>query len=141
MAQGGVDLGPRRSQELRVRPELQNDGLRALEEAWDDFLIEAFSCQVWLFSVLLGRLQVVPGGVELRSRRSQDFRGSPELQNGGLRALEEAWIRTSSLRHFPVKSGCFLCFWGVSRWLQEVSRCVQGGLRRSEEAQSFRTVA
>ena len=60
----------------------------------DDFLIEAFSCQVWLFSVLLGRLQVVPGGVELRPRRSQEVRGSPELQNGGLRALEEAWMTT-----------------------------------------------
>ena len=43
------------------------------------------------FSVLLGRLQVVPGGVELRPRRSLEVRGSPELQNGGLRALEEAW--------------------------------------------------
>ena len=31
-----------------------------------------FSCQVWLFSVLLGRLQV-PGGVELRPRRSQEI--------------------------------------------------------------------
>jgi len=41
--------------------ELQNGGLRALEEALDDFLLEAFSCQVWSFSVLLGRLQVVPG--------------------------------------------------------------------------------
>ena len=61
----------------------------------DDFLIEAFSFQVWSFSVLLGRLQVAPGGVELRPRRSQEFRGSPELQNGGLRALEEAWITTS----------------------------------------------
>ena len=60
----------------------------------DDFLIEAFSCQVWSFSVLLGRLQVAPGGVELRPRRSLEVRGSPELQNGGLRALEEAWMMT-----------------------------------------------
>ena len=53
--------------------------------------LEAFSCQVWSFSVLLGRLLVAPGGVELRPWRSEEVRGSPELQNGGLRALEEAW--------------------------------------------------
>ena len=53
------------------------------------FLIEAFSCQVWSFSVLLGRLQVFPGGVE--PRRSLEVRGRPELQNSGLRAFEEAW--------------------------------------------------
>ena len=57
----------------------------------DDFLIEAFSCQVWSSAVLLGRLQVPPGDVGLRPRRSQEFRGSPDFQNGGLRALEEAW--------------------------------------------------
>ena len=39
----------------------------------------------------LGRLKVAPDRVELRPRRSQEVRGSPELQNGGLRALEEAW--------------------------------------------------
>ena len=106
MAPGGVELRPRRSQEVRRSPELQNSGLRALEEAWDDLLleafscqvwsfsmhqVEAFSCQVWSFSVLLGRLQVAPGGVELRPRRSLEVRGSPGLQNGGLRALGEAW--------------------------------------------------
>ena len=48
---------------------LQNGGLRALEEAWDNSLLEAFFCQVWLFSVLLGRLWVAPGGVDLRSWR------------------------------------------------------------------------
>ena len=57
----------------------------------DDFLIEAFSCQVWSFSVLRGRVQMAPEGVELRPRRSLEVRGSPKLQNGGLRALEEAW--------------------------------------------------
>ena len=56
----------------------------------DDFQVEAFFCHVWSFSVLLGRLQVAPGGVELRSRRSLEIRGSPELKNGGLRALGEA---------------------------------------------------
>ena len=34
-------------------------------------------------------------GVELRPRRSQDVRGSPQLQKGGLRALGEAWMTTS----------------------------------------------
>jgi len=56
----------------------------------DDFLIEALSCQDWSFAVLLGRYQVAPGGIELGPRRSQEGRGSPELQNGSLRALEEA---------------------------------------------------
>ena len=65
----GVELRPWRSSDVRGSPELQNGGLRALEEAWDDFLLEAFSCQVWSFSVLLGRFQVAPGDVELRPRR------------------------------------------------------------------------
>ena len=38
-----------------------------------------------LFAVLLGRLQVAPGGIELSPRRSAEIRGSSEL--GGLRAL------------------------------------------------------
>ena len=74
----GVELRPWRSLQVRGSPELQNGRLRALEEAWDDFLLKAFSCQVWLFSVSLGRLQVVPGGVEVRPRRSQEVKGSPE---------------------------------------------------------------
>ena len=61
MAPGGVELRPRRSLEVRGRLELQNGGLRALGEAWDDFLIEAACCQVWSGSVLLGRLQVAHG--------------------------------------------------------------------------------
>ena len=91
VAPGSVELRPRRSQEVKGSPELQNPGLRALEEAWDDSLLEAFFCQVWSFSLLLGRLWAAPGGVGLRPWRSQEVRGSPELQNGGLRALEEAW--------------------------------------------------
>ena len=62
VAPGGVELRPRRSQEVRGSPELQNGGLRVLEEAWDDFLLEALSCQVCSFSVLLGRLKLVPEG-------------------------------------------------------------------------------
>ena len=39
-----------------------------------------------------GHLVVLcPGASELRPWRSQEVKGSPELQNGGLRALEEAW--------------------------------------------------
>ena len=53
---GGVDLRSWNSQEVKGSPELQNGGLRALEEAWDDFLLEAFFCQVWSFSVLLRRI-------------------------------------------------------------------------------------
>ena len=85
MTPGGVQLRPRRSQEVRGSPEFQNGGVRALEEAWDDFLLEAFSCQVWSFSVLWARVQVAPEGVELRPRRSLEVRGTPEFQNGGLR--------------------------------------------------------
>ena len=46
---------------MKGNPELQNGGLRALGEAWDDFLLEAFFCQVWSFSVFLGRVWVAPG--------------------------------------------------------------------------------
>ena len=70
MAPGGIELRRWRSLEVRGSPELQNGGLRALEEAWDDFLLEAFSCQVWSFSVLLGRVQVCEletGGCRLRA--------------------------------------------------------------------------
>ena len=55
---------------------------------------------------------MAPGGVEQRPRRSQEVEGSLELQNGGLRALEEAWMMTFCLRHFSVKSGRLLCFRG-----------------------------
>ena len=49
--------------------ELQNGGLRALEDAWNDFEIEAFSVKSGRFLVLR-RLQVTPGGVELCPKRS-----------------------------------------------------------------------
>ena len=91
---------------------------------------------------------MTPGGVKLRLRRSQEVRGSLELHNGGLRALEEAWMTTSRLRHFPVKCGRFMCLFGrVQGWLREVwqgrgqSKEVQGslelqngGLRALEDA-------
>jgi hypothetical protein len=40
-----------------------------------------------------GRLQVAQGGVKLRPRRSLEVRGSPELKDGGLRALGEALMK------------------------------------------------
>ena len=91
VAPGDVELHSPRSLEFRGSQELLNSGLRPLEEAWDDFLLKVFSCQVWSFFLLLERLHVAPGAVELRPRTSLEVRGSPELQNGGLRALEEAW--------------------------------------------------
>ena len=106
----------------------------------DDFLLETFSCQVWVFFCVSGAFQVAPGGVQLGPRRSQEVRGSLELQNGGLRALGEAWMMTFCLRRFPVKCGSFSVCLGRSRWLQEVSSWVQGGPRRSGEAQSPKKV-
>jgi hypothetical protein len=81
----------------------------------------------WLkhVSVKSGRLlcfrgvRVATGGVKLSPWRSQELRGSPELQKGGLRALEEAWMTISGLRRFSVKSGLFL------------SRASPGSSRRS----------
>ena len=64
---------------MKGSPELQKGGLRALEEALDDFLLEAFFCQVCSFSVFLGRLWVASGGVELRSWRFQEVTGSLQL--------------------------------------------------------------
>ena len=136
----GVELRPRRSLEVKGSPELQNGGLRALEEARDDFLLETFSCQVCSFFVLLGRLKLAPGGVALRPWRSLEVRGSPELQNGGLRALEEAWV-DFLLEAFSCQVCSFLWFWGVSSWFQKVLSCVPGGLWRSGEGQSSRTLA
>ena len=54
---------------------------------------------------------MVPGTVQLLPKKSQDVRGSLDLQHGSLRALEEVWMTTFSLRHFPVKSGRFLLLW------------------------------
>ena len=70
--------------------ELQKGGLRALEETWDDLLITHFPVKSYRLLFFWG-VSVAPGGVKLRLRRSQEVIGSPELQNGGLRALEEAW--------------------------------------------------
>ena len=49
-------------------------------------------------------------GVKLGPPSSQEVRRSPELQNGGLRAPEEAWMTTSLLKYVLDKSGLVLCF-------------------------------
>ena len=61
---------------------------------------------------------MVPGGVEQRPRRSQEVKGSLELQNGVLRALEEAWMMTFCLTH-SVKSCRLLCFRGEEEEQEE----------------------
>ena len=50
-------------------------------------------------------------------------------------------VKEDSLDGRVLDSSGFLCSWGVSGWLSEVSICVPGGPRRSGEAQSSRTVA
>jgi len=141
VAAGGVQLRLRRSQEVRGSPEVQNAGLRALQEAWmTTFCSRPFSVKCGSFLCVYGVSWGGAGGIQLLSRRSQEVRGSPKLQNGGLRALEEAWMTTFCLRRFPVKCGCFLCVW-VFWWVQEVSSCVQGGYRRSGEVQRSTTAA
>ena len=84
---GSSPLLPWRSQDVGRSLQLQNRGLRALEEAWTTFCWRHFSVKFGRFL----RLWVAPGGVNLRSWNSQEVKGSPELQNGGLKALEEAW--------------------------------------------------
>ena len=91
---GGVELGPWRSQEFRGIPELQKNGLQAVEEAWMTISrLRHFSVKFGRFLCFRG-VQVAPGGVKLGLWRSKELRGSPELQKGGLRALEEAWMTT-----------------------------------------------
>ena len=73
---------------VRGSLELQNGGLRALEEAsLTTFRLRHFLFDRYLY-VLWG-VQVAPRSVELRLRRSQELRGSLKLQSGGLRGLEE----------------------------------------------------
>ena len=81
--------------------------------------------------MLLWRLQVVPGEVELRPGRSLERTESQELQMCGLRGLEEAWTMTSRLRHFSVKFGRFLCCRRCSR-LEAQGYRLKGGGSRSE---------
>ena len=79
VAPGGVELRPRRSQEVKGSSELQNGDLRALEHAWDNFLLEDLFSQVWSFAVFQGRVQVELGAVEQRPRSFLEVGGSPEI--------------------------------------------------------------
>ena len=63
------------------------------------------------FPVISGtgvEIEQAPGGVKLHPRRSQEIRGRPELQAGGLRALEDAWMTTFRVRHSPCHLLAFL---------------------------------
>ena len=65
------------------------------------------------------RLQVSPGADKLCPGRSQAVRGSLELENGGLRALGEAWKATFAWQ--------LSCQAGLAAWCPGVvSRGVQG---------------
>ena len=72
----------------------KKNGLQAVEEAWMTISrLRHFSVKFGFFLCFRG-VQVDPGGVKLGLWRSKELRGSPELQKGGLRALEEAWMTT-----------------------------------------------
>ena len=78
-------------------------------------------------------LPVAPRAVELGLGRSQEVKGSPELQGSGPRALVEPWMATFRLRHF-LSSLVVVCPpFRASRSLQEMSSSVQGGLRSSRD--------
>ena len=55
------------------------------------FSLMHFAAKSVCFFVLLGRVSLVLEGVELFTWRIFGVRESSELQNGGLRALEEVW--------------------------------------------------
>ena len=58
-----------------------------MEEAWDDFLLEAFSCQVWSFSVLLGHLGAHGWRLRLEAESWRLAAGGWRLRAGGLRLV------------------------------------------------------
>ena len=130
--------GPRRRRaaslvpkELRESPELLNGGMRDLEEAWDDFLTEAFSCQVWSFSVLLER----QSGPRRCQAGSQEFPGAQ-----GKPKAPERWPESSGrgLDEDLLIEAFFCQVWLFSVLLGrlQVSSCVRGSPRSSGEAQS-----
>ena len=86
---GGGGLTSRSSEGAQERPELHCEDDQVI--SLDGRVLDATGfCQLWLCFLFLGRLQVAPGGVDLRPWRFQEVEGSPELQNGGLRTLEKA---------------------------------------------------
>ena len=101
--------GPRRCQAVskevsggQGKPRAPEQWLESPGRSLDDNFAEALSCQVWSSCVRLGRLEVAQRDVKLRPRSSQEVRGSPELQNGGLRALEVSWMKTSKIPGHPL---------------------------------------
>ena len=103
VALGGVELRPWEALGGQGKPRPPERWLESRGRSLDDNFAEALSCQVWSSCVRLRRLEVAQGDVKLRPRISQEVRGSPELQNGGLRALEVSRMKTSRMRHFSVK--------------------------------------
>ena len=89
----GVELHPWRSLEVRGSPELQNGGLRALEEAWDDFLLEAFSCQVLLVFCASGSSQAGSRRCGVASLEVPGGQGKPRAP--------ERWPESSGRGLFP----------------------------------------
>ena len=60
---------------------------------------------------------MAPGAVKLRPRRSQEVRGSLEFQNGGPRALNEAWMITFwFLRQKQAQEGTQAHYYRVGEW-------------------------
>ena len=110
-AQGSVQLGPRRSQEVRGGPELQNNGLRAPRER---FLSELHvAARVGSNSDRFGGSLEVPeaqGGVQLGRWKSYEVRGSLELQTGALRA---PWECFSSELHVAARFGIIWLHLGI----------------------------
>ena len=100
----------------------------------DDFQVEAFSCQVWLFSLpLWARAGLAEGGLA-RSRAVPRGAGKPRAperwpESSG-RSLDDDFL----VEAFSCQVWLFSVLPGVSWWLQEVSSCVKGGLRRVGEA-------
>ncbi len=81
----------------------------------DDFLVEAFPVKSGRFRCLFERLQGCLRRVWQGQGQSMEVQGSLELQNGGLRTLEEGWMRTLWLRHFLSSLVVFCAFFGTCR--------------------------
>ena len=128
-----------KKQRTNSRPSVRRKGFEIPCPSWEGKICHSIGCP--MIPPLMRSdgysfwgVQVAPEGVELPPGRSQEVKGSLELQNGGQRALAERRMTTFYLRHFSVKSGRLLCFRGVSRWCQEVSSSVQGCSRPSLDA-------
>ena len=75
---------------------------------------------------------MAPGGVKLCPRRSQEVKGSLELQNGGPRALNEAWMMTFVEAFSCQVWSSSVLVWagsGLAKGSLAKSRAVPGGQR------------